>query len=91
MFEFLDCLRNAFNEAAEEKNFNCRLPWTESMKGVLNYSEETVETCKTKDDYLLVNDFGYDFSAYASAYNHSKCPGNLQVRSYLFFFVKNHD
>ena len=77
VLDLVDCLRNAFNEEAEKKDLNCRLPWIESMKGVLNYSEETIPTCKTYDDYDPVDTFGYEFSVAASVFAHSKCPGNL--------------
>ena len=59
------------------------------MKGALNYSEDTTQTCKTANDYQHADNFGLEFAAYAAAYNHSKCPGNLQVKNYLILFATN--
>ena len=72
---YLDCLRTQLIEDAE--NMNCTLPWTQSMKGMWNYSEETSPTCKASDDYEPVDTLGLEFSAAASAYTHPECPGNF--------------
>ena len=87
LLTFLDCIRDAFNEDAKKNNLNCTLPWIESMKGALNYSEDTTQTCKTANDYQHADYFGLEFAAYAADYNHSKCPGNLQVKNYLILFA----
>ena len=73
---FLDCLRDAFKESLEEKNLNCTLPWIESMKDKqVNYTEEDIPTCKTSDEYHLLDDFGSEFAIEASAFSHPKCFG----------------
>ena len=72
---FLDCLRSEFIEDVGKLDENCTLPWVQSMKGVLNYTEKITPTCNTLKDYSLVNERGLNFSAEASANNHSKCSG----------------
>ena len=72
---FLECLRSEFIKDVGKSDENCTLPWVQSMKGVLNYTEKTNPTCNTLDDYSLVDEHGLDFSATASAYNNSKCLG----------------
>ena len=56
---------------------NCTLPWTQSMKGAWNYSEDTSKTCKTPENYSPVDNLGLEFAAKASAFTHPKCPGNV--------------
>ena len=71
----LDCLRTEMTNDAEKLGVSCSLPWIESMKGVLNYSEDVSPTCNTIDDYNDIHDFGYNFSVQASAQSHPKCLG----------------
>ena len=80
---FLDCLRSEFIEDVGKLDENCTLPWVQSMKGVLNYTEKITPTCNTLKDYSLVNERGLDFSAKASAYNHSKCLGILLNHNFM--------
>ena len=73
----LDCLRDAFEKELKEKNVNCTLPWIESMKNKngVNYTEEENPTCKSMDDYHVVDEVGSDFAIDASSFSISKCLG----------------
>ena len=51
------------------------------MRGNMNYSEEKISTCNKKQDFELVNDFGFDFAINASAHKHPNCPGRYHVNS----------
>ena len=75
----LDCLRKEFEENLDESNLHCTLPWIESMRGSLNYTEDEKPTCKTLEDYGHVDLVGYDFAFYASVFGHGKCLGILQI------------
>ena len=80
---FVDCLRSEFIKYVGNLDGNCTLPWIQSMKGVFNYTEKTNPTCNTPDDYSVVDEYGLNFSASASAYNYSKCLGISLIDNFM--------
>ena len=85
LFLIIDCLRNDVDEKLVKNDINCTFPWVESMRGILNYTEEEKPTCKRSDDYHILDRMTMNLAASASAYNHQKCLGKLKFSDLLKF------
>ena len=77
----LDCLRKDFNDNFIKRNLSCTLPYIQSMRGILNYSEEENPTCN-KDNFDPVENFGWDFAIKASSFRNLNCMGMLLIDVY---------
>ena len=75
VFFSIDCLRDEFKKQIKAEQFNCTLPWIQSMQGVFIYNDTSIKTCNNYVEYHNVSDFGYDFAQNASTYSHLTCPG----------------
>ena len=83
VFISIDCLRDEFKKQIKAEQFNCTLPWIQSMQGVFIYNDTSIKTCNDHREYENVSYFGYEFAQNASTYSHLNCPGTQEIRLYI--------
>ena len=70
-----DCLRKDFKKQLRRKDYNCTLPWIQSMVGEISYKNSSATACSNENDFDQLFLEGLLFSKQIAQYNNSECPG----------------
>ena len=70
-----DCLRKDFKKQLRRKDYNCTLPWIQSMIGEISYQNSSTTACNNENDFDHLFLEGLLFSKQIAQYNNSECPG----------------
>ena len=80
-------MRDEFQKQIEAEQFNCTLPWIQSMQGVFIYNDTSTKPCNNYKEYEDVSYFGYQFAQNASTYSHLTCPGTQEIWLYIYHSI----